>query len=145
MNPLAPARTAANKWASEVEGGEDEHPGPRRLNQLTGGLDTVQRGSARPLRTTAGRSGGSGDGILAVLGFSDHFKVRLALQDEPEARANQRLVVASQDPDHTMAFRHRMRAWTRQPGRPAGTGLHASPRPATRRTFPPTRAARAAT
>ena len=99
--PLAPARIAACTYSSRsnvvstrIRAGEppgDEAPG--RLDAVQHRHPDVHQDHVR--RTSLGQR----DGLGPVLGLADHLDVGLGLEDRPEPRADQRLVVADEDPD----------------------------------------------
>ena len=57
--------------------------------------------------------GGQTHRLGAVLGLADDLEVRSRLDDQPEAAADERLVVGDQDPDAHRSFSIGIRAETR--------------------------------
>jgi hypothetical protein len=123
----------------QVEGGQDHHPGPRaRRQELLGGLQAVQVRHPDVHQHHLGpQPPGGGDRLDAVAGLAHHLDVGLGLQDHPEPRPDQLLVVGQQHPE-VMAPRPGAAGRPGRRSRPGGGG----PAAARRRTAPPALASR---
>ena len=107
-------------------GGEHDAGGVGRLQAVDDGHADVHEEDVRPLALRHRHR------LAAVCGLPDDLDVRGGLQEDPEARADELLVVRDRDADHVARSRFGISAATRKP--PARSG------PASRR--PPCMAAR---
>jgi hypothetical protein len=96
--PLAPGCQRLVHVLVEVEGGEDHHPGRRACRrELPGGLEPVQvRHTDVHQHHVRLQPPGGRNGLDAVGGVAHHLDVGLGLQDHPEPRPDQLLVVGQQ-------------------------------------------------
>ncbi len=86
----------------EAVGGEDEDSGVGSpCGELPGRLDAVEDGHADVHQHDVGiERSGERDGLRAVGCLADHLDVALRLEDQPQAAADDRLVVDEEDADH---------------------------------------------
>ncbi len=100
-----------------VERRQDQDPRrPFPTEQAPRRLDPVGARHADVHQDDVGREArGEPRRLLAVLGLADDLEVGLALEDDAEAAADERLVVREQDPDHAGAPWSGMRARISKP------------------------------
>ena len=72
-----------------------------RVGDLVGGLDAIQlRHSDVEHRDIGMMLRGELHGFASIVGLGDDFEIRLLLEQKPESRANDRMVVGEEDADH---------------------------------------------
>jgi len=91
----------------EVERRQHHHPGGAELrNQPSSGLDPVEYRHPDVHQDQVGPGfQRTRDGLVSIGRLGDYLDVGLRLEDEPEAAADEGLVVGEQDPDHADAAR----------------------------------------